>query len=130
MCLYIKNSRYNGVCTTTKDYYVYKRLEKVSSIKYRSPVMGYYCYNTDNTYIHVAKGFDANRSGYGTIVDRGFHAYRTKRTAIRCSFAYETVVRCIIPAGSLVYYGDINDVCSNKLIVPINAEVPRGGYWQ
>lgn len=122
MCLYIKHSRYNGVCTTTRDYYVYKRLEKVSSIRYRSPFMGYY-FTVDNTYVHVAKGFDANRSGYETIVSRGFHAYRTKRTAIRCLYAYGTVVRCIIPAGSRVYFGQNDEVCSDKLIVPLDSDL-------
>lgn len=125
MCLYVREDMPRKL-TTTKHYVVYKRLRSLvhdRKLAYRPPYYSSFLYepgklNKINA-IYSRKSVKIAQR----VVEQGFHAYRDAATAYQKRWlGAEKVKPCIIPAGSQVFYGDGNEVVSNKLIVFNNME--------
>lgn len=122
MCLYVLKSMPKKL-TTTKHYIVYKRLKsarKPGKPGYVPPYYTYFFYEPGVLYL--IKSIASITTFGRRIVERGFHAYRTEYSAKCMRYTGEVVVPCIVPAGSEVFYGDNEEVVSNKLIVFKNIE--------
>lgn len=69
----------------------------------------------------VRNGFTSYRSGRTTSVNRGFHSFANRQSALNLAGIRTMAVECKIPKGSLYWKGTNNGTsdgyCSNKLIV-------------
>lgn len=52
-------------------------------------------------------------------IQYGYHSYETKERALYQLYPSEIIVKCKIPAGSYVWFGLYDEVCSDKLIVDV-----------
>lgn len=105
---------------TTKHYAVYKRLHPTvhnHKLVYRPPYYAHFIYEPGKlnkiNRLHSREGWKIGER----VVERGFHAYRSKAAAESWSAWDEVIKPCIVPAGSEVFYGSRGEVVSNKLIV-------------
>lgn len=106
---------------TTKHYAVYKRLHPTvrnHKLVYRPPYYAHFIYESGKlnkiNSLHSREGWKIGER----VVERGFHAYRSKKAAAESRSTWHEVIKpCIVPAGSEVFYGEHDEVVSNKLIV-------------
>jgi len=75
---------------------------------YTIPVVPSLCSEEDKAYESKAG------SKYCKVVEMGFHSF----TSLKIDFlkGRHYIARCIIPAGSLVYYGYYDNIVSNQII--------------
>lgn len=123
MCL---TTKYLNPLRIKEDMYVYKRFwvkinKNRRSITIKTP---YQLMQIARNKVQKFNCIDCEYSileqfGQFNTIQYGYHAYETEERALFHLCPGEIIVKCKIPAGSYVWFGLFDEVCSNNITIDL-----------